>query len=79
MTHSPISLLVQEMSAKRKSRKKSPEIKEALDDTGAAYGEVKKDLSAYQKRNKWMFYIGKVFQILFVSSYISALFCVLYF
>ena len=46
MTHSPISLLVWEMSAKRKGRKKYPGIKEAFDYTGAAYEEVKKDLSA---------------------------------
>jgi len=46
MTCSLILLLVQEISAKRKGRKKSPERKEAIDDTGAAYEEVKKDLSA---------------------------------
>ena len=49
MTCSLILLLVQEMSAKRKGRKKSPERKErkeAIDDTGVAYEEVKKDLSA---------------------------------
>ena len=50
MTHSPISLLVQEMSAK--GRKKYPGIKEALDDTGAAYEEVKKDLSALSKEEQ---------------------------
>ena len=52
MTHSPISLLVQEMSAKRKSRKKSPGIKEALDDMGAAYEEVNKDLSALSEEEQ---------------------------
>ena len=34
------------MSAKSKGRKKYPGIKEAFDYTGAAYEEVKKDLSA---------------------------------
>ena len=52
MTHSPISLLVQEMSAKRNGRKKYPGIKEAFDDTGAAYEEVKKDLSALSKEEQ---------------------------
>ena len=51
MTHSPISLLVQEMSVKRKGRKKYPGIKEAYD-TGAAYEEVKKDLSALSKEEQ---------------------------
>ncbi|KAK9997486.1 hypothetical protein SO802_022172 [Lithocarpus litseifolius] len=43
---------VEEMSAKRKGRKKSPERKEALDETGAAYEEVKKDLSALSKEEQ---------------------------
>ena len=52
MTHSPILLFVQEMSAKRKRRRKSPQRKEALDDTGAAYEEVQKDLSAISKEEQ---------------------------
>jgi hypothetical protein len=52
MTSSRISLLVQEIPAKRKSRKKAPERNEALDDTGAAYEEVKKDLSALSREEQ---------------------------
>ena len=52
MTRSPILLLVQEMSAKRKGRRKSHERKEALDNTGAAYEEVQKDLSALSKEEQ---------------------------
>ena len=52
MTHRPISLLVREMSAKRKGRKKYPGIKEAFDYTGAAYEEVKKDFSALSKEEQ---------------------------
>nr|POF08008.1 hypothetical protein CFP56_55322 [Quercus suber] len=40
------------MSAKRKGRRKSHERKEALDDTGAAYEEVQKDLSALSKEEQ---------------------------
>ena len=52
MTSSWISLLVQEIPAKRKNRKKSPERNEALDDMGAAYEEVKKDLSALSREEQ---------------------------
>ena len=52
MTSSRISLLVQEIPAKRKGRKKSPERNEAFDDTGAAYEEVKKDLSALSREEQ---------------------------
>ncbi|KAM3702353.1 hypothetical protein ACJW31_04G020100 [Castanea mollissima] len=45
-------LTLEEMSAKRKGRKKYPGIKEAFDDTGAAYEEVKKDLSALSKEEQ---------------------------
>ena len=47
-----IRLFVQEMSAKRKGSKKYRGIKEAFDDTGAAYEEVKKDLSALSKEEQ---------------------------
>ncbi len=52
MTSSQISLLVQEIPTKRKSRKKFPERNEALDDTGAAYEEVKKDLGALSREEQ---------------------------
>ncbi|XP_023927237.1 protein THALLO [Quercus suber] len=45
-------LTLEEMSAKREGRKKYPGIKEAFDDTGAAYEEVKKDLSALSKEEQ---------------------------
>ncbi|XP_075649801.1 mitotic spindle checkpoint protein MAD1 isoform X4 [Castanea sativa] len=45
-------LTLEEMSAKRKSREKSPGIKEALDNTGAAYEEVKKDSSALSEEEQ---------------------------
>nr|XP_023917419.1 ribosome biogenesis protein BOP1 homolog [Quercus suber] len=45
-------LTLEEMSAKREGRKKYPGIKEAFDDTGAAYEEVEKDLSALSKEEQ---------------------------
>nr|XP_023873084.1 uncharacterized protein C3B8.09-like [Quercus suber] len=45
-------LTLEEMSAKRKGRKKYPGIKEAFDDMGAAFEEIKKDLSALSKEEQ---------------------------
>ena len=44
--------LYRKCQPKKKSGKKSPGIKEALDDTGAAYEEVKKDLSALSEEEQ---------------------------
>jgi U3 small nucleolar RNA-associated protein 3 len=48
MTCSPISLLVQEIPAKGRSRNR----KETMDDVGVAYEEVKKDLNALSREEQ---------------------------
>ena len=66
------------MSAKRKGRRKSHERKEALDDTGAAYEEVQKDLSALSKEEQMDVLYRKGFSIFVCIVLIFLYFFVFY-